>query len=177
MILGVAVLLDAFLVRLLLIPVLLRLAGPAAWYLPSWLGRFLPDAHFRGEATPAQSPALSMARNSLLRARDFRLVAGAVGVSALGDWVAIVALGLQLKDMTGSGFAVAGLWICLFGPSVAVAGYAGLLVDTDRGHSPAGRRLAAGGVGRRRTRLHDRDGAPFHPHGAAGPRLRDPSTG
>ena len=31
-ILGIAVLLDAFLVRLLLVPVLLRLAGPAAWY-------------------------------------------------------------------------------------------------------------------------------------------------
>jgi RND superfamily putative drug exporter len=56
-ILGIAVLLDAFLVRLLLIPVLLRLAGPAAWYLPSWLGRILPAARFRGEAVPVQSPA------------------------------------------------------------------------------------------------------------------------
>jgi putative drug exporter of the RND superfamily len=45
MILGIAVLLDAFLVRLLLLPVLLRLAGPAAWYLPRWLDRILPDAH------------------------------------------------------------------------------------------------------------------------------------
>jgi MFS family permease len=68
-------------------------------------------------------------RRSLLRERDFRLVAGAVGLSALGDWVAIVALGLHVKDMTDSGFAVAALWVCLFGPSVAVAGHAGLLVD------------------------------------------------
>jgi RND superfamily putative drug exporter len=45
-ILGVAVLLDAFLVRLLLLPVFLRLAGPAAWYLPSWLGRLVPDVRF-----------------------------------------------------------------------------------------------------------------------------------
>jgi putative drug exporter of the RND superfamily len=45
-ILGVAVLLDAFLVRLLLLPVFLRLAGPAAWHLPSWLGRILPDVRF-----------------------------------------------------------------------------------------------------------------------------------
>ena len=45
-ILGIAVLLDAFLVRLLLVPVLLRLAGRAAWYLPSWLGRVLPDVRF-----------------------------------------------------------------------------------------------------------------------------------
>lgn len=66
---------------------------------------------------------------SLFRDRDFRLVAGSVGLSALGDWVAIVALGLHVKDATDSGFAVAALWVCLFGPSVAVAGYAGLLVD------------------------------------------------
>lgn len=66
---------------------------------------------------------------SLFRDRDFRLVAGSVGLSALGDWVAIVALGLHIKDVTDSGFAVAALWICLFGPSVLVAGWAGLLVD------------------------------------------------
>lgn len=70
-----------------------------------------------------------MKGRSLLRERDFRLVAGAVGLSALGDWVAIVALGLHVKAITDSGFAVAALWICLFGPSVAVAGHAGLLVD------------------------------------------------
>ncbi len=51
-ILGVAVLLDAFLVRLLLLPVFLRLSGRAAWYLPSWLGRALPEVHF-GHEEPA----------------------------------------------------------------------------------------------------------------------------
>jgi Na+/melibiose symporter-like transporter len=66
---------------------------------------------------------------SLFRNRDFRLVAGSVGLSALGDWVAIVALGLHVKEMADSGFAVAALWVCLFGPSVLVAGHAGLLVD------------------------------------------------
>jgi hypothetical protein len=70
-----------------------------------------------------------MVGGNLLRNRDFALVAESVGLSALGDWVAIVALGLHVKEMTDSGFAVAALWICLFGPSVAVAGYAGLLVD------------------------------------------------
>ncbi|HEX7278349.1 MAG TPA: MMPL family transporter [Solirubrobacterales bacterium] len=48
-VLGVAVLLDAFLVRLLLLPVLLRLAGTAAWYMPPWLGRVLPDVRFGHE--------------------------------------------------------------------------------------------------------------------------------
>ncbi len=49
-ILGVAVLLDAFLVRLLLLPVFLRLAGPAAWYMPKSLGRLLPAVTFSHEA-------------------------------------------------------------------------------------------------------------------------------
>jgi len=48
-ILGVAVLLDAFLVRLLLLPVFLRLAGPAAWYMPRPLGRVLPRVSFSHE--------------------------------------------------------------------------------------------------------------------------------
>jgi RND superfamily putative drug exporter len=45
-ILGVAVLLDAALVRLLLVPVLLRLMGRWAWYLPQWAHRVLPDVSF-----------------------------------------------------------------------------------------------------------------------------------
>ena len=45
-ILGVAVLLDAALVRLLLVPVLLRLLGAAAWWLPAPLNRFLPQVRF-----------------------------------------------------------------------------------------------------------------------------------
>lgn len=45
-ILGVAVLLDAFLVRLVLLPVLLRLTGHAAWYAPAWLKRILPKITF-----------------------------------------------------------------------------------------------------------------------------------
>ncbi len=48
-ILGVAVLLDAFLVRLLLLPVLLRLTGSAAWWIPSWLRKILPDVRFSHE--------------------------------------------------------------------------------------------------------------------------------
>lgn len=68
-------------------------------------------------------------RPSLLHDRDFRLVSGSAGLSALGDWVAMVALGLHVKEITDSGFAVAALWICLFGPSVLVAGHAGLIAD------------------------------------------------
>ena len=56
-ILGVAVLLDAFLVRLLLLPVFLRLAGARAWYLPAWLDRILPDVRFgHGSKATEQEP-------------------------------------------------------------------------------------------------------------------------
>jgi RND superfamily putative drug exporter len=45
-ILGLAVLLDAALVRLVLIPTLLRVFGRYAWALPRWLDRLLPDIRF-----------------------------------------------------------------------------------------------------------------------------------
>ncbi len=45
-ILGIAVLLDSMLVRLLLVPVLLRLLGRWAWYLPGWAHRILPQVRF-----------------------------------------------------------------------------------------------------------------------------------
>jgi putative drug exporter of the RND superfamily len=45
-ILGIAVLLDAMLVRLILIPTLLRVFGRYAWALPRWLDRILPDVRF-----------------------------------------------------------------------------------------------------------------------------------
>jgi putative drug exporter of the RND superfamily len=63
-ILGTAVLLDAFLVRLLLVPVAMRLAGPAAWHLPRWLGRLLPRVHFGhgGPAADGRTPAGPAAR-------------------------------------------------------------------------------------------------------------------
>jgi putative drug exporter of the RND superfamily len=45
-ILGLAVLLDAALVRVVLIPTLLRVFGRYAWARPRWLGRLLPDVRF-----------------------------------------------------------------------------------------------------------------------------------
>ncbi|MFI1460534.1 MMPL family transporter [Nocardia carnea] len=45
-ILGVAVLLDALVVRLVLLPVILRLTGHGAWWSPRWLRRSLPRISF-----------------------------------------------------------------------------------------------------------------------------------
>ncbi|MHB8438122.1 MAG: MMPL family transporter [Acidimicrobiales bacterium] len=45
-ILAVAVGLDALVVRLVVLPVVLRLGGHGAWHRPKWLGRILPDVKF-----------------------------------------------------------------------------------------------------------------------------------
>ena len=58
-----------------------------------------------------------------------RLVTIAVGLSAMGDWLALAPLGLHLADSTGSGFALAGLMASLWAPSVLLAGPAGRIVD------------------------------------------------
>jgi len=46
LILGTAVLLDALVVRLVLVPAVLHLIGPKAWWLPRWLDRIVPDVRF-----------------------------------------------------------------------------------------------------------------------------------
>ena len=72
---------------------------------------------------------VSTRSESLLRSRDFRLLAGSIGISALGDWLAAVPLILLVERMTDSGLAVSALLICLWAPSVILAGHVGLLVD------------------------------------------------
>ncbi len=46
--LAFGVLVDAFLVRMLLMPALMHLLGPAAWWLPRWLDRILPNVDVEG---------------------------------------------------------------------------------------------------------------------------------
>lgn len=64
-----------------------------------------------------------------LRQRDVQLIVGAVGVSALGDWLLFVPLTLQLQEMNQSGIVVAALLICLWAPIVLLAPVAGLVAD------------------------------------------------
>ena len=45
-ILAVAVFLDALCIRMIILPVVLRLTGHAAWHSPRWLQRVLPDVKF-----------------------------------------------------------------------------------------------------------------------------------
>jgi len=61
------------------------------------------------------------------RDRDLRLLAGAIAVSAVGDWVAIIALGFRANEIWKGGVAL--LLICLWSPLAALAGHVGILVD------------------------------------------------
>jgi MFS family permease len=63
------------------------------------------------------------------RSRDLRLLAGAAGLSALGDFMAIFPLILHVQQRTGSTFAVSALIFALWGPVVLLAGAAGAIVD------------------------------------------------
>lgn len=46
--LSIGILIDAFLIRMTLIPAVLHLAGDHAWWLPQWLGRILPNLDLEG---------------------------------------------------------------------------------------------------------------------------------
>ena len=52
-----AVLLDAFLLRTLLVPALMHLSGRANWWLPSWLDRVLPHLSIEPATPPAAQTA------------------------------------------------------------------------------------------------------------------------
>ena len=61
--------------------------------------------------------------------RDLRLLAGAAGLSALGDFLALLPLVLHVQQHTGSAFAVSAIFFALWAPVVLGAGLAGAIVD------------------------------------------------
>jgi MFS family permease len=66
---------------------------------------------------------------SASRRRDVRLIVGAVGISALGDFLLWIPLTLHLQEMSDSGLVIAGLFLALWTPVVVLAPVAGLVVD------------------------------------------------
>ena len=51
--LGVAILVDALLVRMVLVPAIMQMLGDRAWYMPRWLDRLLPNLTIEPAAEPA----------------------------------------------------------------------------------------------------------------------------
>ncbi|MFE5730502.1 MMPL family transporter [Streptomyces sp. NPDC056528] len=60
--LAIGVFIDAFIVRMTLVPAAMALLGRRAWSMPRWLDRLLPDVDIEGARLPAAAPAGHAAR-------------------------------------------------------------------------------------------------------------------
>ncbi len=60
--LAVGIAFDAFLVRMTLVPALMTLFGRAAWWMPKWLGRILPNVDIEGEQLREHRHAVEWAK-------------------------------------------------------------------------------------------------------------------
>ena len=58
--LAFGVLVDAFVVRMLVVPALMHLAGERAWWLPAWLDRLIPNVDVEGAALERQHPHVAI---------------------------------------------------------------------------------------------------------------------
>jgi RND superfamily putative drug exporter len=57
-----AVVIDALIIRLLLVPAVMQLFGDRNWWIPSWLDRLLPTLDIEGTTLPEPEPARPSAR-------------------------------------------------------------------------------------------------------------------
>jgi len=130
--LAVGVFVDAFLIRMTLVPAVMALAGRSAWYLPRWLNRILPNVDIEGEG-------LRHHREATAWALDRQSAGEAISVD-------------RLVVSSGSGAGAV-----MVGPvSLRVESGAIALIDSSRsGADPTARRLIAAAVG---GRLEPRSG-------------------
>ncbi|HEY3877468.1 MAG TPA: MMPL family transporter [Trebonia sp.] len=66
--LAVSVLIDATVVRLILVPAVMYLLGPASWWLPRWIDRILPHVDVEGTEEPPAATAVSGAAGGAVTA-------------------------------------------------------------------------------------------------------------
>ncbi|WP_129842115.1 MMPL family transporter [Streptomyces sp. RFCAC02] len=67
---AVAVLLDAFVVRMTIVPAVLGLIGERAWWLPKWLDRILPNVDVEGESLEKYLQQQGKGRDAVTRERE-----------------------------------------------------------------------------------------------------------
>ena len=72
--LTVAVLVDATIVRMVLVPATMALMGDANWWLPGWLDRLLPHVDVEGSKVLAPVPALAVTNHEVIDDPDYELV-------------------------------------------------------------------------------------------------------
>ena len=82
--LAFGVLLDAFVVRMFLVPALMHLAGDWAWWLPKWLDRLIPNVDVEGAALERRHPHVAQEHMPVPAATErapSRLTTGGEGVA------------------------------------------------------------------------------------------------
>ena len=62
-------LIDATIVRMVLVPATMELLGDANWWMPRWLDRLLPEVHIEGEASVQAELATLLAADELTAGR------------------------------------------------------------------------------------------------------------
>jgi RND superfamily putative drug exporter len=70
--LATAILLDATIVRLLLVPATMELLGDKNWWLPRWLDRILPNVDVEGHPEPTPEEAEEAEREPVLVSTEAR---------------------------------------------------------------------------------------------------------
>ena len=88
--LAVGVFVDAFLIRMTLVPAVMALAGRAAWYLPRWLNRLLPNVDIEGEGLRHHREATAWALDRVAAGEQISLDGLVVGA---GSGAAAVTVG------------------------------------------------------------------------------------
>jgi RND superfamily putative drug exporter len=68
--LATAVLLDAFVVRMIIVPALMGLIGERAWWLPKWLDRLMPNVDVEGESLERYLKANGKGRDAVKQERE-----------------------------------------------------------------------------------------------------------
>jgi RND superfamily putative drug exporter len=103
--LATAVLVDATIVRCILVPSLMVLAAKWTWWLPGWLSRALPQLHIEGD--PAQLESVGTVRTAL--PSDQRPATGALALIAgvLVAWVLGTAMITSPAAVPGAALALA----------------------------------------------------------------------
>jgi RND superfamily putative drug exporter len=99
--LAVGIAIDAFLVRMTLVPAVMALLGDKAWWMPRWLDRLLPHFDIEGEAVERElaltdwpepgTTASVVAEGVRVSAGDVRLVDGVALRAEPGDAVVVTA--------------------------------------------------------------------------------------
>src|SRR5262249_61728556 len=68
--LAVAVLVDATVVRMALVPAVMQLLGPANWWLPRWIGRAIPNLAIEPDVSHLAGGGLVTTRPVSVRVAD-----------------------------------------------------------------------------------------------------------